>query len=39
MPKYERMLVISASKSAGFENVEELYIDDSDRLSTRTVED
>lgn len=35
MPEYERLLVSSAAKIAGIGIVEELYIDDSDNLSTR----
>ena len=38
MPEYERMLVISAAKLAGISNIEELYIDDSDRLSSRALD-
>ena len=37
MPNYERMLVISAAKLAGIDNIEELYINDSDRLDCRKV--
>ena len=35
MQEYERLLVISAAKVAGINNVEELYINDSDQLDTR----
>ena len=37
MPAYERRLVISAAEIAGISNVEELYINDSDRLDYRSV--
>lgn len=37
MPKYERMLVISAAKVAGVNNIEELYINESDQLASRAV--
>lgn len=37
MPAYERRLVISAAEIAGISNVEELYINDSDRLDCRSV--
>ncbi len=35
MPEYERMMVVAASKIAGINHIEELYIDDSDKLSSR----
>lgn len=35
MPEYERLLVISAAKVAGIDNIEELYIDELDRLASR----
>lgn len=38
MPEYERMLVISAAKTAGISNIEELFINDSDNLSSRSVQ-
>ena len=37
MPKYKKLLVISAAKAAGINNIEELYINDSDKLDTRTI--
>ena len=37
MPEYERMLVISAAKVAGIKNIEELYIDESDQLSSKAL--
>ena len=35
MPEYERLLVISAAKIAGISNIEELYIDEFDQLSSK----
>ena len=37
MPEYARALVISAAKVAGISCIEELYINNSDRLDTRTI--
>jgi hypothetical protein len=37
MPEYERMLVISAAKVAGIKNIEELYIDEFDQLSSKAL--
>lgn len=37
MPAYERMQVISAARIAGISRVEELYINDSDRLDSKKV--
>lgn len=35
MPEYERRLVVSAAKVAGIEEIEELYINDKDKLDTK----
>ena len=37
MPENERMLVFSAAKVAGIKNIEELYIDESDQLSSKAL--
>ena len=37
MPEYEKRLVISAAKVAGINNIEELYINDSDLLDTKAI--
>ena len=37
MPEYERKLVMSAANVAGICEIEELYIDDTDQLSSRAI--
>lgn len=39
MPEYERRLVISAAKVAGIQEIHEMYINDSDELDSRSLEE
>ena len=39
MPEYERRLVISAAKIAGIQEIHKMYINDSDELDSRSLEE
>ncbi|MDE6992868.1 MAG: hypothetical protein K2P41_00355 [Lachnospiraceae bacterium] len=39
MPEYERKLVISAAKIAGIQEIHKMYINDSDELDSRSLEE